>query len=82
MEDLRKRLILAGLFIFLIISLGTAGFMGIEGRDLLDSLYMTIITLTTVGYKEVHELSRAGIVFNISLIIGGLARYSMPSAPV
>lgn len=53
-------------------SLGTAGFMGIEGWPLLDALYMTIITLTTVGYKEVHELSRMGIIFNIALIVGGV----------
>lgn len=72
MEELRKRLILAGLLIALIISLGTAGFMTIEGWNLLDSVYMTIITLTTVGYKEVHDLSDPGKIFNICLITVGV----------
>ncbi|MBF0558093.1 MAG: potassium channel protein [Nitrospirae bacterium] len=72
MEDLRKRLILSGVLIFLIISLGTSGFIVIEGWNFLDALYMTIITLTTVGYSEVHPLTTEGRIFNIFLIIGGV----------
>ena len=58
--------------IALIVAFGVAGYMGIEGWDFLDSLYMTIITLTTVGYKEVHDLSSGGRLFTIFLIIGGV----------
>src|SRR5208283_3916068 len=72
MEALRKRLILSGLLIFLMVALGTAGFMIIERWNFLDALYMTIITLTTVGYGEVHNLSTEGRIFNIFLIIGGV----------
>lgn len=72
MEKLRKRLILASVLIFLIISIGTSGFIVIEGWNFLDALYMTIITLTTVGYSEVHPLSSEGRIFNIFLIIGGV----------
>lgn len=54
------------------VALGTAGFMIIERWNFLDALYMTIITLTTVGYGEVHTLSSAGRIFNIFLIIGGV----------
>jgi voltage-gated potassium channel len=72
LEALRKRLILSGILIFLIISLGTTGFIVIEGWDFLDALYMTIITLTTVGYSEVHPLSTEGRIFNIFLIVGGV----------
>ena len=72
METLRKRLILSGLLIFLMVALGTAGFMIIERWNFLDALYMTIITLTTVGYGEVHNLSSEGRIFNIFLIIGGV----------
>jgi voltage-gated potassium channel len=61
----------AGL-IFLAISFGTAGYMIIEGWNFLDSLYMTITTLTTVGYREVHELSKPGMVFTITLILVGV----------
>jgi len=56
----------------LIISFGTLGYTVIEGWPLFDSLYMTIITLTTVGYREVHDLSFRGQFFTIILIIGGV----------
>ena len=46
--------------------------MIIEGWDFLDSIYMTITTLTTVGFREVHQLSSRGIIFTIFLIVGGV----------
>jgi len=55
-----------------IVTLGTVGYMVIEGWDFIDSVYMTVITLTTVGYSEVHEVSRAGRVFTILLIFAGV----------
>ena len=72
MDELRKKLIQVLLLIFLIITFGTAGYMLIEGWNLLDSVYMTVTTLTTVGYREVHELSIRGIIFTVFLIIGGV----------
>jgi voltage-gated potassium channel len=53
------------------VSIGVAGFRLLEGFSLLDSLYMTVITLTTVGFGEVHPLSPAGRVFTMLLILGG-----------
>jgi voltage-gated potassium channel len=71
-KELREKLLLAFLLIFFVISFGTLGYMLIEGWSLLDSLYMTIITLASVGYKEIHDLSTDGKIFTIILIIGGV----------
>jgi voltage-gated potassium channel len=51
---------------------GTMGYMLIEGWDWFDALYMTVITLTTVGYAEVHDLSRSGRAFTMFLLLGGV----------
>lgn len=51
---------------------GTFGFRVIEGWRFLDAFYMTLITLTTVGYGEVLPLSDAGKVFNIFLMMAGV----------
>lgn len=59
------------LFAFVIV-VGTAGYMAIEGWPAWDAFYMTVITVTTVGFKEVHELSRGGQVFTVCLILGGV----------
>jgi voltage-gated potassium channel len=52
---------------------GTVGFHFIEGWSWFDSFYMVVITLSTVGYGEVHPLSFAGRVFGIVLIVAGVA---------
>ena len=46
--------------------------MLIEGWNCLDSLYMTVITIASVGYKEIHDLSPNGRIFTIILIISGV----------
>ncbi|MGE0609831.1 MAG: TrkA family potassium uptake protein [Pirellulales bacterium] len=51
--------------------LGTVGFMAIEGWGAFDAFYMSIITLTTVGYHEVHPLSTAGRAFVIVFLVAG-----------
>jgi voltage-gated potassium channel len=56
-----------------VICAGTAGFVMIEGWDVFDAFYMTITTVTTVGYGEIHPLSRAGRVFNSGVIVLGVA---------
>lgn len=58
--------------IIAIIFIGTIGFYLIEGWSIFDSLYMTVITITTVGYGEVHELSTYGRMFTIILIFFGI----------
>ena len=54
---------------------GTAGYMVIEHWAFLDALFMTVITITTVGYEEVHHLDAAGQVFTISLIVFGVVGF-------
>jgi voltage-gated potassium channel len=52
--------------------MGTAGYMFLEGWNAFDSLFMTVITLTTVGYGETHPLSDPGRVFTMFLLMGGV----------
>lgn len=52
-----------------VVFVGATGFHYIEGWPWFDGLYMTLITMTTIGYGETHPLSSAGKVFNIFLII-------------
>jgi voltage-gated potassium channel len=63
---------LALALLVLVLAAGTAGFTLIEGWPMWDAFYMTITTVTTVGYREIHPLSRAGEVFNAGLIIAGV----------
>jgi voltage-gated potassium channel len=52
--------------------LGTAGYMILEGWSLLDALYMTVTTLATVGYGEVHPMHASGRIFTLIFIIVGV----------
>ncbi|MBM4294927.1 MAG: potassium channel protein [Deltaproteobacteria bacterium] len=71
MITLRKLLTLAGVLMALLV-LGSLGYVWIEGWSFFDALYMTVTTLSTVGYREVHPLSRTGQVYNILLILSGM----------
>jgi voltage-gated potassium channel len=52
--------------------LGSLGFIWLEHWSFFDALYMTVTTLTTVGYGEVHPLSRLGRIYNMGLILAGM----------
>ncbi len=52
---------------------GTIGYSLIEGWAIFDSLYMTIITLSTTGYREIRPLSDYGRIFTMVLIIFGIS---------
>lgn len=67
-----SRLFLGLLALLATIAIGIVGYYLIEGWSFLDSLYMTITTLSTVGFREVRELSTAGRIFTIILILGGV----------
>lgn len=61
----------------LLLTVGTLGFMLIEDMPVLDALYMTVITVSTVGYGEVQPLEPTGRIFTIIMIAfgGGVAAY-------
>jgi voltage-gated potassium channel len=51
---------------------GTLGYVVVEGWSAWDAFYMTVITVTTVGYREIHPLSRAGETLTVLLLFGGV----------
>ena len=67
----KQQIILPVVLIIGVISFGTLGYSMLEGWSLFDSFYMTITTLTTVGYMEVHPLSNIGRLFTTFLILSG-----------
>jgi voltage-gated potassium channel len=62
---------LVGILVALV-GIGAVGFRLIEGASWLDSVYMTVITLTTVGYREVFELSAPGKIFVMFFLAAGI----------
>lgn len=72
MDILRRRLAFFLLMMVALIAVGTGGFVFIENYQWFDALYMTVITLTTVGYYEVKALSTAGRAFNIFFLLVGV----------
>jgi voltage-gated potassium channel len=70
-REIKTGLLVLGAIVAVVV-VGTVGFALIEGWGLLDSLYMTVTTIFTVGFGEVHPLSRAGSIFTMLLIFGGV----------
>lgn len=68
-----KRIIIAIALLGIIVISGTIGFMLIQKWSFFDSLYMTIITIGTVGFREVRELTSMGRIFTIGLIVVGIS---------
>ncbi len=68
MRNLTKSFIL----LFSIIAYGVIGYRVIEGMSFFDALYMTVITISTVGFQEVKPLSGAGRLLTITIISGGI----------
>ena len=64
-------------YLIIMILFGTQGYRFVEDWSTLDSLYMTVITITTVGFGEVHRLSESGKIFTIFMVIGGVGFYGM-----
>jgi len=72
-SNLSFRSVIRGLvFLLIVLAAGTAWFAIMEDFTVLDGLYMTVITVSTVGFREVHELDGSGRIFVVLLIISGL----------
>jgi len=67
-----RNIIRALIMLGLVLLVGTAGYVVIEGWQILDAIYMTVITITTVGYGEVRTVSPTGRVFTLALICMGM----------
>lgn len=73
-QEVSSKTIKIGLaVILLLVVTGTLGYHFIEGWEIIDCLYMTIITIATVGFKEVGPLSTGGKVFTMGLIVTSLS---------
>ncbi len=67
-----RNIIFAGIMLALVVGMGTLGYMAIEEWGLLDALYMTVITISTVGFGEVHPVSDQGRMLTMIILISGL----------
>jgi voltage-gated potassium channel len=63
---------MAAIALVAVTAVGTAGYMLIEGMPFIDAIFMTVTTMSTVGYREVQELHTAGRVFTMLLIVCGV----------
>jgi voltage-gated potassium channel len=70
--DLRARLFIGLAVLAALLAFGTLGYMIIERWSFLDALFMTVTTVTTVGYREVHPLDTSGRIFTIFVIFFGV----------
>lgn len=66
------RLGVAALFLVAVVITGIVGYHFLEGYTWLEAFYMTIITISTVGFREIRPLSQAGMIFTIGLLFAGL----------
>ena len=67
-----RHLVVSIILSIVILIIGTAGYMIIEDWRFLDALYMTVITISTVGYREINQIGDVGRVFTIILVAGGV----------
>ncbi len=79
----RNNILTVAMFLAILLLIGTTGYMMINDNwDWLDALYMTFISFSTVGFKEVGSLTPAGRVFTMIIILFGIVIISMLSASV
>ena len=70
-----KKISISIAVLLMILIYGTTGYMIIEKSSITDAIYMTVISITTVGFSEVIPLSPAGKYFTMFLIFGGVGLF-------
>ncbi len=75
----QSRIVFAVVLIVVTAAVGTIGYQLLEGWDLMDGLYMTVISMTTVGYGETRPLTTTGRIFTMLLVVAsiGIAGYAI-----
>lgn len=68
-----RKVIIVAVLLLAVIFFGVVGYMNLLNVNFIDALYMTVITITTVGYGEVAEMTDAAKIFSIIIIFSGLA---------
>src|SRR5918999_4703093 len=67
-----RRIVWIGVAFAAVVVYGTVGYMALEEWSFLDALYMTITTMTTVGFREVNELDTGGRLFTLTVVVLGV----------
>ena len=67
-----RHLIISLSLAFIILVIGTLGYMVVEGWSFMDALYMTVITVSTVGFGEVRQVDQVGRIFTIFIVLTGV----------
>lgn len=67
-----RRIAVAFSLLFFLLVIGTSGYIIIENMHFWDAIFMTVITISTVGYREIQPLSTLGRVFTMFLILTGV----------
>jgi len=76
--EIKHKLFWIALMLVALLSTGTLGYIFIEGWRPLDALYMTVITVATIGYGELKPLSDAGREFTMAIIVMGVGFSPIP----
>ena len=79
---IRSRLAASVVVLLAIVGIGAVGYVGIEGYTVTESLYMTIITVSTVGFGEIRPLSNAGMMFTSALIVSSIGTFAYAASSV
>jgi len=72
MGEYLRQFLVGVLLLILLLFVGTLGYYLLEGWSISDAFYMTVITISTVGFSEIHPLTEKGRIFTIFLILGGV----------